>query len=300
MTGPATQMLGVVRRRQGSACASRPSLMMTLALAGVAMALAVRPAWRGSSRRGRHEERGNPLPRDLLSVLAHELRTPLNAIVGWTHVLQSGQADEAVTATALRSIASSAQTQRRLIEDIVDAMRAQEDAIPVRMESIDLRSPLLNAVDAIRPSADSAQLSVSLALPPTRCDVTGDGERLQQAFGNVLANAVKFTPEGGIQVSLVRRHNDYEVRITDTGKGIDASFLPLVFRRFEQAERTSRRNDGLGLGLAICRDLIEQHHGCIGVDSRGRGQGTTVIVSLPVDIATHTLNREPTMGDLSS
>jgi len=132
------------------------------------------------------------------------------------------------------------------------------------------------------------------------CALTGDGERLQQAFGNVLANAVKFTSEGGIHVSLVRRDHEYEVHVVDTGKGIDRDFLPRVFTRFQQADRTGRRNDGLGLGLAICRDLIEQHHGRINVDSRGPGQGTTVVVSLPIDTAGQALNSPPTMGDPSS
>ena len=273
----------------------RESLLMTLALlAGVTILIAARWPFRVPLRFGRHSKRDKRLPRDLLAVLAHELRTPLNSIVGWTHVLESGQADESVTATALRSIASSAQTQRRLIDDIMDAMRAEEHEIRMRMEVIDLRAPLRSAVDVIRPSAESGRLFVSLALPSMICPVSGDSERLQQAFGNLLANAVKFTSEGGIQVSLVRRHHEYEVHIVDTGRGIDRDFLPLVFKRFKQADRSGRRNDGLGLGLAICRDLIEQHHGRINVDSSGHGQGTTVVVSLPG------LHTAPTIGDSSS
>lgn len=111
--------------------------------------------------------------------------------------------------------------------------------------------------------------------------VCGDCERLQQAFSNVLANAVKFTRTGRIDVQLVKSDGEFEVLILDTGQGIDRQFLPLVFERFEQATRSGRRHDGLGLGLAICRDVIEEHHGCISVDSDGPGQGTSVTVTLP-------------------
>lgn len=214
-------------------------------------------------------------------VLAHELRTPLNSIVGWTNVLQSGTADGAVTAVALKSIASSAQTQRRLIEDIVDGMRVGTTGMRLRKQMIDLRSPVRAAIDVVRPSAESANLFLSAALPSTICHVCGDGERLQQAFGNLLTNAVKFTTHGGIHVSIVKREREFEVHVVDTGKGIEPDFLPLVFARFEQAAPSLRRYGGLGLGLTISRDLIEQHHGRISINSRGRNQGTSVVVTLP-------------------
>ena len=271
------------RSRHVSRQPSIRSLIVSLTgLAVVAMLAApCRQTQRTPARTRRIQRPIEPLNRDLLSVLAHELRTPLNSIVGWINVLQSGKADAALTATALRSIASSAQTQRRLIEDIVDAMRTERNQMRLRMEALDLRIPIEAAIDVVKPSARSSGLTLSVRLRATPCMVCGDSERLQQAFGNVLANAVKFTRTGGIDIELVKTGAEFEVHILDTGQGIDPEFLPLVFERFEQAARSGRRHDGLGLGLAICRDVIEEHRGRISVDSGGLGQGTSVTVALP-------------------
>ncbi len=266
-----------VRRDRSTRC-----VVMTLGLlTGVAAVIAARRRRSAAQRAGDGEPSASRWPRHLLLVLAHELRTPLNSIVAWTEVLQSGKAGAAVTATALNSIASSALTQRRLIEDIVDSMRAEQSELRLRMTVLDLRSPVRTAVDLVRPSAESANLVLSVALPSTICHVRGDSDRLQQAFSNVLTNAVKFTRQGGIHVSLVKRDRDYQVRVVDTGTGIDREFLPLVFTRFQQAHGSGRRHSGLGLGLAICRDLISQHHGRVRVESDGLGHGTTVDISLP-------------------
>jgi signal transduction histidine kinase len=271
------------RSRPVSRQPSVRSLIVSLtALAGVAiLAAACRQTPRTPARTRRSQRPIEPLNRDLLSLLAHELRTPLNSIVGWINVLQSGKANATLTATALKSIASSAQAQRRLIEDIVDAMRAERKQMRLRMETLDLRIPIEAAIDVVKPSARSAGLALSVRLPTTCCLVCGDSDRLQQALVNVLANAVKFTRTGGIDVELVRCDAQFEVHIVDTGQGIDREFLPFVFERFEQAARSGRRHDGLGLGLAICRDVIEEHHGRISVDSDGPGQGTSVTVTMP-------------------
>jgi|SRR5688572_20946915 len=271
------------RSRHASRQPSIRSVIVSLSvLAGVAVMAAVcRQTQRSPARTRRIQPPIEPLNRDLLSVLAHELRTPLNSIVGWINVLQSGRANAALTATALWSIASSAQTQGRLIEDIVDAMRTERNQLQLRMEALDVRIPIESAIDVVKPAARSSGLTLSVRLPATSCMVCGDCERLQQAFSNVLANAVKFTRTGGIDVQLVKSDGVFEVLILDTGQGIDRQFLPLVFERFEQAARSGRRHDGLGLGLAICRDVIEEHHGCISVDSDGPGQGTSVTVTLP-------------------
>ncbi|HWI16867.1 MAG TPA: HAMP domain-containing sensor histidine kinase, partial [Vicinamibacterales bacterium] len=152
-------------------------------------------------------------------------------------------------------------------------------------ETVDVRIPIEAAIDGVLPSVRASGLTLSVRLPATPCMVRGDGERLQQAFGNVLANAVKFTRPGGIDVELVTSEAEYEVHIVDSGQGIerdtDSAGAPLVFERFEQAARSGRRHDGLGLGLAICRDVIEEHRGRISVESAGPGQGTTVTVTLP-------------------
>ena len=275
------------RSRHGRRPPSIRSLVVSLTvLASVAVLAAVgRQAHRSPARTRRTQRPIGPVNRDLLSVLAHELRTPLNSIVGWVNVLQSGQADAALTATALRSIASSAQTQRRLIEDILDAMRTDRNQLQLRREALDVRIPIEAAIDVVKPAARSSGLALSVRLPATSCMICGDSERLQQAFGNVLANAVKFTRTGGIDVELVSADGEFEVRILDTGQGIDRDFLPLVFERFEQAARSGRRHDGLGLGLAICRDVIEEHRGRIRVDSGGPGHGTSVTMTLPALVA---------------
>lgn len=273
----------VIRRSQRATPPSMRVLIVSVtALAGVAAAAA---AWRYRQqppvRPLRMQRPIRPVNRDFLNVLAHELRTPLNSIVGWVNVLQSGGADAALTATALRSIASSAQAQRRLIEDVVDAMRADRSPMRLRMETLDVRRPIEAAIDGVMPAVRSSALTLSVRLPAASCMVCGDRERLQQAFGNVLANAVKFTRSGGIDVELVTRDAEFEIHIVDTGQGIDRNFLPLVFERFAQAARSGRRHEGLGLGLAICRDLIEAHRGRVTVVSGGAGQGTSVTVVLP-------------------
>jgi signal transduction histidine kinase len=219
---------------------------------------------------------------DQLAAVAHELRTPLNSIVNWVSVLQSGEADAAQSAIALRSIAASARAQGRLIEDLLDAARSERDQMPLRRAAIDVRAPLESAVDVIRPSADAAHLYLSITLPGTACTICGDVDRLQQAFGNVLSNALKFTDRGGIRVDAVKCDSYVEVRIVDSGKGIERDFLPHVFEQFEQADRSTRRQAGLGLGLAICRDLIMRHDGTIDVTSEGAGKGTTVTIRLPL------------------
>jgi signal transduction histidine kinase len=256
-------------------------IVFLTALAGAAALAAANRRTRRTPARTRRSRPIEPLNQDLLSVLAHELRTPLNSIVSWVNVLQSGKADAALTATALKSIGSSAQAQRRLIEDIVDAMRAERKQMRLRMETLDLRIPIEAALDVVKPSARSSGLALSVRLPSTSCLVCGDSDRLQQALVNVLANAVKFTRTGGIDVELVTCDAQFEVHIVDTGQGIDREFLPFVFERFEQAARSGRRHDGLGLGLALCRDVIEEHHGRITVDSGGPGQGTSVTVTVP-------------------
>jgi signal transduction histidine kinase len=268
--------------RHASLPATRFLIVSLTALASVAMlAAACRHRQRTAMRTRRAPRPIAPANREFLSVLAHELRTPLNSIVGWINVLQSGTADTALAAAALRSIAASAQTQRRLIEDVVDAMRAERNQLRLRLDALDLRICIDAAVDGVRPAARASGLTLSVRQPATPCVVRGDSERLQQAFGNVLANAVKFTRAGGIDVELVRKDAEFEVHVLDTGQGIDREFLPLVFERFEQAARSGRRHGGLGLGLAICRDVIEEHHGRISVDSDGPGHGTAVTVALP-------------------
>ena len=203
-SGRGIQSLRSLNRRR-----SIRSVTVAGLLTSVVFLIAARHARQLFRRADRNAQRVKPLPPDLLATLAHELRTPLNSIVGWTNVLQSGKADATVTAVALRSISSSAQAQRRLIEDLVDTTQAENQAMRLRREVLDLRSPILTAIDVVRPSAESANLFLSVALPSAPCPVSGDGDRLQQAFGNVLTNAVKFTRSGGIHVALVKREREY-------------------------------------------------------------------------------------------
>lgn len=220
-----------------------------------------------------------------LGAVAHELRTPLNSIAGWIQVLQSGQADAATTAKALDSMSASVRAQVRLIEDLVDATRSDGGRLDVRMARLDLRDPLTAAIDSVRPAAEAARLSLRTAIPPQPCLICGDAERLRQVVGNILSNSVKFTSTGTIHVALTVAAGHAEVRVVDSGRGIPPDFLPRVFERFEQADRSTRRKSGLGLGLAICRDLIERHHGSISVMSKGLDQGTTVTITLPLAVA---------------
>ena len=220
-----------------------------------------------------------------LATVSHELRTPLNSILGWARLLSEGKLDGETLARGLATIQRNAQIQVQLIEDILDTTRAISGKLHLEVTTFDLRQVARAAFDAAKPSADVKKLDLQLSAPEEPLRVCGDIDRLQQALGNLLANAVKFTPTGGkIQVDLSRGEQSLSVAVVDTGKGIAKQFLPHVFDRFRQEDdAATRRHSGLGLGLALVRHIVAAHGGSVSAQSEGEGRGASFSITLPSD-----------------
>lgn len=220
-----------------------------------------------------------------LATVSHELRTPLNSILGWARLLSEGTLDRETLARGLVSIQRNAQIQVQLIEDILDTTRAISGKLHLELATLDLGQVARVAFDAFKPSADAKQLALSIHTPEGSLRLVGDSDRLQQAIGNLLANAVKFTPSGGeIRVELARSGDSVRVTVQDTGKGIAKQFLPHVFDRFRQEDGTAtRRHSGLGLGLALVRHIVAAHGGTVNAQSEGEGRGASFTITLPCD-----------------
>jgi signal transduction histidine kinase/ActR/RegA family two-component response regulator len=230
----------------------------------------------------RREQEANRLKDEFLATVSHELRTPLNAIVGWSHVLATTKPDAATVEKAAARLHRNAQMQARVIDDLIDISRIVTGKLRVVTEPVDLRTIVEAAVEAIRPTAGQAEVALTVALPAEPCMVKGDRDRLQQVAWNLLANAVKFAPSGTVSVSISKGGRALELRVADNGIGIDRAFLDHVFDRFRQAEpMITREHGGLGIGLAVVRELVQLHGGTIRAESGGRGQGATFVVRLP-------------------
>jgi signal transduction histidine kinase len=221
---------------------------------------------------------------EFLATLSHELRTPLNAIVGWARLLRSGTLDAERTARALETIERNAHSQSRLIEDLLDVSSIISGKMSLEVRPIQLAPVLDAALDAVRPAAEAKAIRLERSLTPETVMIQGDPDRLQQVVWNLLANGVKFTPEGGsVRVSLERRGQRAVIAVSDTGRGIEPEFLPHVFEPFRQADGSiTRSHGGLGLGLAIVKRLVELHGGTAMAESPGPGQGSTFVVQLPL------------------
>lgn len=237
-----------------------------------------------SERAARVEmERAGRMKDEFLATLSHELRTPLNAVLGWAQILaRTPMPDDATE--GLQIIERNARAQAQIIEDLLDMSRIVSGKIRLDVQRVELSGIVSAAVETVRATADAKGVRLHAVLDPAAGPVSGDVNRLQQVFWNLLTNAVKFTPRGGrVQVLLERVNSHLEVSVIDTGEGIDASFLPHVFDRFRQANgSTNRRHGGLGLGLAIAKQLVELHGGTVRAKSGGLGAGSTFTVSLPL------------------
>jgi len=224
---------------------------------------------------------------EFLATLSHELRTPLNAILGWTQLLRSrGEAEPVELDRAMEIIERNARAQVRLIDDLLDLSRIMSGRFRLDVQRVSLVEIVRGALDSIEPTAQAKGVRLESVLDPQSVIVSGDPARLQQVFWNLLSNAVKFTPKGGrIQVLLQRVNSHIEFSVSDTGIGIPASFLPHVFERFSQKDSSTHREyGGLGLGLAICKQLVDLHGGSIQAKSLGAVHGATFVVTLPLII----------------
>ncbi|BAU11077.1 multi-sensor hybrid histidine kinase [Leptolyngbya sp. NIES-3755] len=228
-------------------------------------------------------ERANRLKDEFLAVLSHELRTPLNPIMGWIKLLRSGKCSPAQTEKALETIERNAILQTQLIGDLLDVSRILQGKLNLAQEPINLSEIISAAIETVQLAADAKSLNIQTKIHPAN-PVIGDAGRLQQIVWNLLSNAVKFTPaNGSITVSLTQIDGFAHLQVSDTGKGIQPSFLPYVFDYFRQEDGSSTRTfGGLGLGLAIVRYLTELHGGIVTAYSAGENQGATFTVKLPV------------------
>ena len=234
------------------------------------------------------ERDANRLKDEFLATLSHELRTPMNAVLGWARVLRSTAADEPTRERGLESIERNARAQARLIEDLLEISRIVTGKLRLQVREVDLAAIVETAVDIVRPAALAKRLRLDAGIEMRPALTPGDPDRLQQVIWNLLSNAVKFTPpDGQVTVRLVRT-NGFVLTVQDSGSGIDPRFLPHVFDAFRQADGSAtREHGGLGLGLAIARQLVEAHGGTIEARSAGKDQGAVFEVFLPSVVDSH-------------
>jgi signal transduction histidine kinase len=220
---------------------------------------------------------------EFLATMSHELRTPLNAIFGWTTLLRTRTLDRKTRERALETIDRNARTQKRLIEDLLDVSRIVAGKMALELVDVDPLAVVEGALDTMRPAVHAKGLQIVQMLTPCGATVRGDFARLQQVVCNILSNAIKFTPAGGvIEVSLQRIGSHVEIAVQDSGQGIKPEFLPHVFERFRQEDGSiSRHHGGLGVGLTIAHHLVELHSGQIEAHSAGPGNGAMFRVRLP-------------------
>ena len=240
-----------------------------------------------SERAARSEaERATRLKDEFVATMSHELRTPLNAIVGWASILRRDRRSDTIK-QGVDVIERNAKLQARMVEDLLDMSRILSGKLAIELQRTDLSGVIEAAVAAVQPAADAKHVRVHTAVETTPA-VNADSGRLQQVLWNLLTNAIKFTPPGGMVTVLAREieregARSVEISVSDSGQGIDAKFLPFVFDRFRQADAsTTRRHSGLGLGLSIVKSLVEMHQGSVEALSDGEGRGATFVVTLPL------------------
>jgi signal transduction histidine kinase/CheY-like chemotaxis protein len=228
-------------------------------------------------------ERINALKDQFLATLSHELRTPLNAILGWTQMLRLKKDPETMV-RGVQVIDRNARLQAQLIEELLDMSRIVSGKVRLELEEVDAAEVIQAEVDTARPAALAKQIKLTADVPGGIAHLRADPGRLQQVLGNLLTNAIKFTPEGGrVSVALRVEGDEVLVTVSDSGIGIDPAFLQHVFEMFRQADgSTTRRHSGLGIGLAIARQLVELHGGTVEVASEGPGQGASFTLRLPL------------------
>jgi signal transduction histidine kinase len=218
-----------------------------------------------------------------LSVFSHELRSPLNAILGWNRILALKRPDDAEVAAITPRIENSARAQLKMVNDLLDLARIETGKLRVESRPMQLAKVVSAALDLARPSAASKGITLQAQFEPGSGQLRGDPDRLQQVVTNLLSNALKFTGAGGqIVVTLRNAGGSSELSIEDTGQGIAAELLPHVFDRFSQGDSSiTRHTGGLGLGLALVREIVTLHGGTVSAHSAGVGRGARFIATFP-------------------
>ncbi|MBC8065245.1 MAG: PAS domain S-box protein, partial [Chlorobia bacterium] len=223
---------------------------------------------------------------EFLATLSHELRTPLNAIVGWTHLIRKYDSDPKMVREGIDVIERNANLQTQLVADLLDMSRVISGKMRLDVQQVQLPVLIEAALDSVRPGAETKGVKIESILDPIVDPVHGDPSRLQQIVWNLLSNAVKFTPRGGkVQVVLSRVNSHIEIAVSDTGKGIRSEFLPHLFERFSQQDSSAaREHGGLGIGLALVKQMVELHGGQVNAYSAGEDKGATFIVAIPLAV----------------
>ncbi|HYG75154.1 MAG TPA: response regulator [Planctomycetota bacterium] len=221
---------------------------------------------------------------EFIAVISHELRTPLNAIYGWMRMLRDPRLPTAQRERGMDIIQRNVESQKKLIEDLLDVSRINAGKLVLNAHSLRIVPLIESAIEAIQPSATAKEINLELSVGTGEMAVYGDPDRLQQIVYNLLSNAIKFTPKGGkVLLKIQREGTHLSIMVSDTGIGIQPEFLPHIFERFRQADASiTRLYKGLGLGLAIVRNLVELHGGAVEVKSEGLNKGATFTVKLPL------------------
>ncbi len=227
-------------------------------------------------------ERVSRLKDEFLSTLGHELRAPLHAVLGWSRLLESGRLAPEDVQRGGQTIDRNVRILAQLVDDLIDMSGLLSGRLRLDPEETDLAQIVEAALETMQAAADAKGVRLAKKLPAQACLVFGDRQRLQQVIWNLLNNAVKFTPRGGvITTTLTRAQGNWEVNVSDSGIGLSPSALNLVFDRFGRNESPRRGPPGLGLGLVIVKQVIELHGGRVSVRSAGEGQGATFCALLP-------------------
>jgi signal transduction histidine kinase/DNA-binding response OmpR family regulator len=228
-------------------------------------------------------EKASRLKDEFLATVSHELRTPLNAILGWGQMLQTGKITGEDHQHALETIYRNAKSQAQLIDDLLDTSHLITGNLRLNLSPTAIMPVIESALDVVRPAAEAKGIKLTKVYDAKAETITCDAHRLQQMIWNLLTNAVKFTPaNGSVEIRLEQKNDFVKIVVSDTGQGISPEFLPFVFDRFRQADSSStRKHDGLGLGLAIVRHLAELHGGSITAKSDGKEKGAVFTLTLP-------------------
>jgi signal transduction histidine kinase len=248
-------------------------------------------------------EAANRLKDEFLALVSHELRTPLNAILGWVTLLRNGALPADRSMYALEIIHKNAKTQTQLVTDLLDVARGLTGQFHLERSAFDLSETVRAVVRSSRDLADARRITLWLDARPEYLEVWGDAPRVEQVVRNLLSNALKFTPEGGeVGVSLSRQDDVAELTVTDSGDGIDPAFVPYLFEPFRQGQTgATRQYGGLGLGLALVHQIVEQHGGTVSGESAGPDGGARFSVRLPVqDVAIVAPARDLELADVDA
>jgi len=247
-------------------------------------------------------EEANHLKDEFLATVSHELRTPLNAIVGWARILALKASTPELAAQGVAAIERNAWALAHIIDDLLDVSRIASGTLQMSTQPVDLVAVARAALETVQPAALAKHVQLSLTADPATVEtIRGDAGRLEQVIWNLLANAIKFTPTDGRVEIFAERSGDFmQIKVVDTGQGIDPDLLPHIFDRFRQgAGATTGRHTGLGLGLSIVRQLVALHRGTVQAESEGPGRGATFTIRLPISaVDPITALRERRVGDI--